>query len=214
MRSNQNLTFYNESTYQGLPIQIEHGQVVKDYLDSTFECFQKAIDQYGRVCMMRFDLHVPEDYAAVALRDNHLMSKFLQSLKSQIQWSQNGSKKEGNRVHDTNVRYLWCRETSSTGRIHYHVVLLLNHDAYAFIGGFDLGKDNMYRRIHDAWASALGMYPPDILGLVHIPENPVYQIRRDNAASFNSAFHRASYLCKVESKEYGQGFHSFGSSRI
>ena len=214
MKINQNLTFYDETTYQGLPIQIEHGQIVKDYLDRTFGCFQKATDQYKRVCMMRFDLHVPENYYSSALLSNNLISKFLASLKSKIQHSQARSRKEGHRVHGTEVRFFWCRESSSFGRIHYHVVLLLNHDAYAFMGDFDLKSGNMYSRIHEAWASALGMYIMDILGLVHIPENPVYQIRRDDAASFNSAFHRASYLCKVESKEYGQGFHSFGSSRI
>ena len=214
MRINQNLTFHDESTYQGLPIQTEHGHVAKEYLNRAFGCFQKATDQYKRVCMMRFDLHVPEGYYSTALESNALISKFFASLKSKIQHSQARSRSEGHRVHGTEVRYFWCREISSFGGVHYHVALLLNHDAYAFMGDFELQSSNMYSRIHGAWASALSMYIMDIRGLVHIPEHSVYQIRSDDVASFSNAFYRASYLCKMNTKEYGQGFHTFGSSRI
>ncbi|MNO10016.1 hypothetical protein D3C81_2336060 [compost metagenome] len=50
-------------------------------------------------------------------------------------------------------------------------------------------------------------------GLVHIPENHGYYITRDNEQSQAEFFHRASYLCKVATKEFGGRQHSFGASR-
>ena len=211
---NTNHHIYTEPTYEGYEIQLKHGLVIREYLDKTFKIFQKALDQYGRVCMLRFDLHVPDSCDQLTKNSNKLMSKFIASLKAKIKYSQAQSKKEGNRVHNTEVRFLWCREFSSFGGVHYHVVLLLNHDAYRSIGKFELESDNMYSRIHEAWGSALGMYPEALLGLIHIPLNPTYCIWRNDSKSFQDAFYRASYLCKMETKDYEQGIHSFGGSRI
>ncbi len=211
---NINHHIYTLPTYEGYEIQLGHGLVIREYLDKIFKIFQKALDQYGRVCMLRFDLHVPDSCDQVTKNSNKLMSKFIASLKAKIKHSQAQSKKEGNRVHCTEVRFLWCREVSSFGGVHYHVVLLLNHDAYRSIGNFDLESNNMYSRIHEAWGSALGIYPEDILGLIHIPLNPTYCVFRSDSKSFQDAFYRASYLCKMETKDYEQGIHSFGGSRI
>ena len=211
---NTNHHLHGEPTYEGYEIQLEHGLVVREYLDRTFRNIQRALDEHGRVCMIRVDLHVPNNCHPIAKNGNQLMSKFIASLRAKIKHSQNQSIKEGNRVHSTEVRFLWCREVSSTGGVHYHVVLLLNHDAYRSIGKFDLESDNMYSRIHEAWGSALGMHPADLLGLIHIPINPTYCIFRNDFQSFQDAFYRASYLCKMETKDYEQGIHSFGGSRI
>ena len=70
-------------------------------------------------------------------------AKFFASLKQKIIYSQLRSKQLGNRVHETNLRYLWCRESSSFGRTHYHVAILLNHNAYAFVGKFNLENDSL-----------------------------------------------------------------------
>lgn len=197
----------------GLSIQFEDA-TNSHYLDRTFECLERSMFAYRRLCMMRFDLHVPENCSLIALASNEIISKFFASLKAKISHAQRQSRKNGNRVHDTDLRYVWCRELSSTGNVHFHVALLLNHDAYAHFGKFDLENDNMYSRIHGAWASALSMFSEDTLGLVHIPKNPIYSISAGDHESFESAFYRLSYFCKEESKELNQGFHSFGCSRI
>ncbi len=211
---NSNLHIHQEPTYEGYQIQLEHGLVVKEYLDRVFGSMQRALDQYSRVCMIRFDLHVPTNCSNLALRSNVLMSRFIASLRAKIIHSQNQSRRDGNRVHSTEVRFMWAREVSNLDRVHYHVAILLNHDAYRSIGKFDLQHDNMYARIHEAWGSALMLYPADLQGLIHIPINSTYMIHREDASSFQEAFYRASYLCKMETKDYGLGLHTFGCSRI
>lgn len=212
--SNTNLHIHNEATYQGLNIQTQHGLVVKNYLDRAYECFNKSLDQYGRVCMMRFDLHVPENCASSALTDNNLINRFISSLKAKIDHSQSQSRKQGHRVHETNVRFLWCREVSDTNRVHFHIALFLNNNAYAFVGKFKLENSNMYSRIYQAWGSALSTAPEDIQGLIHFPENHTYLISRDDEQSFQDAFYRTSYMCKMNSKEFNNHHHSFGFSRV
>lgn len=211
---NTNQHLFDESTYQGYEIQTSHGPLIEEHLSKTLNCFQKALKYYTRVCMMRFDLHVPDNYYVDALSDNNLISKFIASLRSQILSAQNKSRKQGHRVHDTDLRYTWCREVSTTGRVHYHVSIFLNYDAYAYFGEFNLANDNMYTRLHKAWASALGYFVDDTVGLIHIPDNGIYLIHRDDVDSISAAFFRASYACKMHSKEFGNGFHTFGSSRI
>lgn len=211
---NTNNRLHYDPFYQDHEVQINHGPLIKENLSRTLNCFNKALEKYPRVCAMRFDLHIPDNYFSAVLNDNDLVNKFFSSLRSQIQCSQHRSRKLGNRVHETDVRYTWVREVSSTGRVHYHLTLLLNHDAYAHIGDFNLESNNMYSRIHKAWARALGVLMDDLVGLIHIPQNPTYLIRRDDPQSFDEAFFRSSYLCKMATKEFGQGFHTFGCSRI
>ena len=71
----------------------------------------------------------------------------------------------------------------------------------------------MYTRIHEAWGSALCTHPEDIQGLIHIPDNPNYEIIRGNDDSLREAFYRISYLCKLDSKDFGNRHHCFGFSR-
>lgn len=211
---NKNPYLHNEHSRQGFHVQSKHGALINGYLNRVHECFTRSLDDYGRICMIRFDLHVPEACTPEALVDNRLMHRFFSSLKAKIAYSQDQSKRLGNRVHHTELRYIWCRELSTQGRVHFHVALLLNAAAYSFIGKFNLSSNNMYSRIHQAWGSALHVFPDDIQGLVHIPENPYYEIIRGNDASFSEAFYRVSYLCKEKSKEFGNHYHCFGCSRI
>ena len=121
-------------------------------------------------------------------------------------------------AHDTVVRYVWAREVGKGhrgqhGRPHYHMAVLLNYDAYCALGRFSPGRDNMFNRLQDAWASALGLPLDAVVGLVEIPANPYYCIHRDDSESIAQFFHRASYLCKAATKEFGNGGHGFGASR-
>lgn len=71
----------------------------------------------------------------------------------------------------------------------------------------------MFNRLHEAWASALGLPVSAVSGLVHVPDNAYYFLRRDDQASIAAFFFRASYMCKAATKVYGNGGHGFGSSR-
>ena len=210
---NPNQGLFNEPTFNGIRIQSDKGLLIEDYLRRTYLCLAKSIEQYRSVFMLRFDLHLPSSYPDHLTVDNSLMDKFFASFKAKIRHSQHTKRVNGIRVHDTDVRYIWCRERSTQGRIHYHVAILLNHDAYAHIGQFSLENDNMFARLHEAWASALGIYVNDVAGLIHIPDNPTYCIHRNDIASFENAFYRVSYFCKIDSKDFNSGHHSFGSSR-
>ena len=211
---NSNQEIFNESVFNGMKIQNDKGWLIADYLRKAHLCLMKSLDQYRRVFMLRFDLHLPNDYPDHLTTDNTLMDKFFASLKAKIRNSQDKKRRDGFRVHDTNLRYIWCRERSNQGRVHYHVAILLNQDAYAHIGEFSLDKENMFTRLHESWASALGIYVNTIVGLIHIPHNPTYCIHRDDITSVEEAFYRISYFCKIDSKDFNSGHHSFGSSRI
>ncbi len=81
-------------------------------------------------------------------------------------------------------------------------------------GALSLGMTTCTTRLVFAWASALMMTEHEAVGLVHIPNNPVCELHRDDQASINAFFQRASYLCKADTKQYGNGRHGFGSSRL
>ena len=71
----------------------------------------------------------------------------------------------------------------------------------------------LYNRIVKAWCSALNLNSLDLVrGLVHIPDNAVYEVRRENQQSIDSFFYRASYLAKTATK-IQDGRHRVGGSR-
>lgn len=92
-------------------------------------------------------------------------------------------------------------------------MLFMNHDAFFTLGAYELGRENLYNKIVEAWASALGVDLTEAVGLVNIPNNATYKILLKDSDSIARAFARASYLAKVETKRYGIGLSSFGSSR-
>jgi hypothetical protein len=92
-------------------------------------------------------------------------------------------------------------------------MFLLNRDAYRSLGDYLSGNSNLMHRIVEAWASALGIEAFAARGLVYIPDNAVYHVDADNPDSIADCFRRASYLCKVRSKDFHDGSHSFGNSR-
>lgn len=211
---NTNQKIHHGDHFHGSPVINQQGYLIANHLHRIYACLCGSLELNSRICLMRFDLFVPEHASAGLLCSNTLISKFFGSLRAKITHAQHLSRNEGSRVHDADLRYIWCREVSSNGRVHYHVALILNHAAYAFIGRFNLDSRNMYARIHEAWATALSMYVKDVVGYVHIPLNPTYRITRGDVLSFNAAFYRVSYFSKLDTKQYQQGFHTFGCSRI
>ena len=96
---------------------------------------------------------------------------------------------------------------------HYHFNLLLNSNAYRSLGWMESDEDNMAKRITAAWCSALGISYDAGVGLVYFPNNAVYYIG-DDPARLAKYVYRASYLCKVNTKHFGNGMHAFGHSRV
>ena len=103
------------------------------------------------------------------------------------------------------------------GRPHYHLVFLLNHDAYHRPGRLQSTRRNLVARLQEAWASALRLSVDQVGGLVNITDDATYRIYRDvpdgKMDELPELFLRSSYLCKGATKSYGDNHHGFGSSR-
>lgn len=211
---NSNHTLIFEKQYAGLPIQADKGPFVSEHLHALHLTMQRAMSQYREVFAFRFDLrfssgHISKDTAY----ENEPIDRFVESFKAKIRHNRQMALRQSIYAHGTVVRYVWTREVGFEGRPHYHMVIFLNKDAYCAIGTYELGRNNMYNRLYESWASALGLPVGDVVGLVHIPDNACYFLNREDQASCAAFFFRASYLCKAATKTYGHGGHGFGASR-
>ncbi|HCL4227658.1 TPA: inovirus-type Gp2 protein, partial [Pseudomonas aeruginosa] len=78
-------------------------------------------------------------------------------------------------------------------------------------------RANMISRMEESWASALGLSLGQMSGLLNIPKNAEYRVdryvHRGEEDELPALFHRASYLCKVATKSYGDRQRGFDTSR-
>ena len=163
---NPNLTIHNEDNYLGFPIQVDKGPFILEYLQGLHVTMTRAIGQYSRVFAFRFDLHFPSSMSLYNVaNDNAVIDRFIESFKAKIRHDRYMASRVNKSAHDTVVRYVWTREAGGRlGRPHYHFAIFLNYDAYCAIGTFELGRENMFNRILEAWAGSLGLQAQDALG--------------------------------------------------
>lgn len=211
---NRNHTLHFLGTYRSLPIINNRCPMVAEYLETLYRVIQQAQADYSRVCAFRFDLRFPRNMNADTDNiSNEAITRFIESIKAKIRHNRECAKQQNAYAHNTKVRYVWARETGDDKRVHYHAVILVNHDVFFTLGRFGSEAPNMANRIREAWASALSLPLDSTTGLVHFPDNAVYRIDRNHPQDLAAFFHRASYLCKAETKHFGNGQHGFGSSR-
>ena len=211
---NTNQSLYTEVIYKGLPVMQSHGPLVEQYLGSLYAVIEKSFQSYRRVFAFRADLRFPEHWMLnQKLVANDAISRFIESFKAKIRHNRQCARQSNPYAHDTVVRYAWAREVGQQGWPHYHVVFLLNGEAFRALGKFEFGRDNIFNRLQEAWASALNISEEIATGLVHIPDNPMYRMRADDPQGISDFFYRASYLCKAQTKSFGSGQHGFGTSR-
>jgi hypothetical protein len=215
--ANPNLHLHYGETFEGFPIQKEKGPYFRDYLADLKHTIEQALAEYPRVLAFRVDLRLPQgaelpDYVYT----NQVISRFFESFTKKIQYHQERVADRGY-SRGCKVRYVWSREIGQGGRQHYHLLILLNRDAYYTIGRLGSVRVNMISRIQQSWAGALGLPADQVRGLVHIPKDAEYridrEIRRDGSDELPALFHRASYLCKSATKSYGDRQRGFGTSR-
>lgn len=211
---NNNLTLHYQPHYQDLQVQTDRGPLIAEYLERLTQVIGLAQQQYGRVFAFRIDLRFPVGYSFPIIDNNEVLERFFASLKAKIRYNRDQALADNRYAHDTVVRYVWCREIGQHGIPHYHMAILLNNDAFCTLGRFEMDRENLFNRLHSAWASALGLSVENVVGLVEFPKNSFYLLRRDDPESIADFFYRASYLCKADTKYYGNGVHGFGSSRI
>lgn len=187
------------------------GPLIERYLDRIKQVLDNFLTIHPRVLAIRVDLRFPAGY--VSGNENYI-TRFIESFKSKINAAQDRSRREGRTVHPTKVGYIWVKEYGGSGNFHYHLVLLLNADAFYQLGRFDIDKNNLYSRMVEAWASSLGVHP--LIGKtgLHIPDNSVYRLRGENITkTYEELFFRLSYFAKYESKGPLVG-RKFGASQL
>lgn len=211
---NPNHSLFWGTKYAGLPIQ-DKGPFISEYLERLYITMNRALNQYREVFAFRFDLRLPANhFPNNSAYENENIDRFIESFKAKIKHNRQMAKRENPYAHSSVVRYVWAKEVGQQGRPHYHLAILLNKDAFCAVGAYQPGRDNMFNRLLEAWASALGLPVGAVYGLVEIPDNAYYFLRRGDRASIAEFFSRASYLCKANTKAFGNGGHGFGSSRM
>lgn len=225
---NTNLKLYYEPVWRGLPVLARPNQALaENYLESIKSTLDRALEQHPRTCVIHFTARLPYGWQDPS---GGLADRFIASLRAQIEADLNRKRRQGKRVHDCRVRQVWCREFGDGGQPHYHVAVMVNRDAYCTLGKFGtqpepdypwwLGEEqavpNMAERILRAWSRALHLTLEQGRGLVHFPRNAVHLVsgRQDlNIEEFHAVFRRLSYLAKVNTKIYEDGYRNFGASR-
>jgi hypothetical protein len=189
------------------------------YAERTRQVFDAATEQYPRLAVFRADLRFPVD--GTGRRDERVISRFIDSLKTHMTSLFNTKRQAGITCdHPTSLRFIWCREYGlQSGNRHYHVVLLLNKDAFHRLGSFhppECGKlPSLANLIQKAWCSALSLPWPQYASRVRFPDGQPVWIERnsqDYLTQYSRAYEWALYLSKEASKQYGDG-RSFGCSQ-
>lgn len=179
-------------------------------LDVIEAQFRYMTSRHGKVFFVMFGLNYPAGSCSNYPDNNELLSRFLEALKLHC------SRKS------LDPHYLWVREKSTTGQIHYHCILLLDGNKI----------QNAYGILEKAtalWTMSLGV--EDGRGLVHsnfssnhsaesfyyTPYRGVKIVRADPQFEevYGRCFQVASYLAKRYSKGEAPPYvNEFGCSRI
>lgn len=192
-------------------------------LNSLLEMVYDTLEQYNRILAIRTDTrfalsHVPgEPDLPICFQreDAQAITRFFESLKSQLRADHNRSKRPGN---PTFPSYRWCRERDTSEHPHYHLMLLFNADVYGYLGNYqELNAKNMATRIQKAWCSAIGLAHEDYSTLAEFPPNAVYRFSRIDVLDRNSVYWRflirLAYLAKTKTKDVYNGYRNFGTSQ-
>lgn len=211
---NTNLRLTYESFYNGLRVYNYKGPLAINYLESIEQVLAKAMDDYARVLVVRFDLRFPitAEYAS----ESNSITRFFEALKYQFATDSKRRLNSYNRAHPCTVRYVWCLEQEGSYKPHYHVALVLNENYFGKLGKYSGSETSLACFIKKAWASALKLSVSELAGGVRFADNADYHILRSEgrgSVPYQDAFYRLSYLAKFKSKHYGDGKKSFNCSR-
>lgn len=200
-----------------------HGEINNYYLSKIRGVLDKALYQHSAVAVFRFDLRLPiyvdsDMPESFANTGPEVISRFIDKIKERLWGDLENRRKEGKQVYPHRFRYAWVREYNQEGKPHYHVMIFLNKQNYAYFGDYDSDNKNLATRIQSAWCSALGVDYDTNRTLVHFPKNPCDHINI-NASEYdldcmiNKVMYRASYLAKQATKVYSSHYRSFGCSQ-
>lgn len=136
-----------------------------------------AMRDYRRLLVVRLELRFPKAMPAGEIPNNKVMGRFIKSLRSKVKCQRARVGRDGKRAHPTDVRLVWVREYGPVSkRPHYHLMIVVNRDAYRGIGDINSDDDNLARCIQGAWASALNLNAEVYRGLVSFSRGGQYNI--------------------------------------
>lgn len=209
--------------------QSRYGELNQAYVQGITRTIDRALKQYPRLLAIRFDLRFPDeeerpDCPTQCYTGSEVITRFINSVKAQIKADIKRKRKAGKKTLTCDVRFVWVREFNQEGsKKHYHVLLLLNKDAYAWPGKIKQDPDNAFNQnvfnmVVQAWIRAIKRdYAENkYKGLIHIPPSGFYQLNRNNRYfedTYENLTSRAMYLAKEYSKNNLDGQRNFGCSQ-
>lgn len=219
---NKNLHYYYESHYRGLAVQTSRGPLVEEWLEAIDDFFYVQRERHSRILVLRFDLRFPRTFDCSY--PNVVQASYFQNFRRFLKKSLDQLPLD--RTHG--FKYVAAREyDKDEKRPHYHVIATFNGNAIRATGNWDLSCDNMYRRIHEAWANAIGIELYASQGLVHFcnPTNAFVNhkietsggsimLDRNDSDNYESIFYACSYLAKSATKNFYDGCQPFLHSRL
>lgn len=193
-------------------------------LTSLLNMVYDKLEQHYRIFGIRTDLRFAQSHVAgepdlplcFQREDPQAITRFFESLKSQLRADHHRSGRPGN---PTLPSYGWCRERDSSVYPHYHLALLFNADVYGYLGNYmDPDADNMATRIQKAWCSAIDLNYDEYAALAEFPPNPIYRVSRFDALERTKIYWdfliRLAYLAKTRTKDIHDGYRNFGTSQL
>ena len=208
---NPNEKRYLNASYKTLPVIDYRGPLVEGYLEKTYRTIESALADYPRVFATRFDLMLPSGSEGWP---SSVISRFIDNFKYELTSS---LKQQGIAREKCVPRFVWAKERDTSHNNHYHILLILNKDAFFTSGRIGSENTNLVSRIQHSWSKALGLEFSAGYPLVHFPQKRDYRVNR-NSPSFLSElaalFYRASYLSKEDTKMYQDGTRHFGCSHL
>ncbi|MBN2866783.1 MAG: inovirus Gp2 family protein [Thiotrichales bacterium] len=219
-QDNSNLKLFWDTVYMGYSLMSWVVPFIEQYIEVMFKVIVQHAFSNNRTLAVRFELCYPSDYQGEV--SNRHITQFFKGVKYRIKKNYAQSKAE--RKHETEVNYFWVKEQDGGDYPHYHVLLLLNYDAYRGLGKYD-SRESLFGFLRHAWAGALGISFEETAGGVvsaakykGIEESrPIHVLKQGEPGfigSLGDLIFRASYMCKAVTKVYKGRERSFGSSLI
>lgn len=200
-----------------------YGPLKVHYMNRIRETLNKSLREHCRTMVLRVDLRLPD--SSPYNTDSTLITRFMESLKSQKNADQIKKISNNKRYHPCRIRYIWVREFNENGKKHYHLALLFNKDTFAYPGRYKPNKEGIYHHnlalmIMEAWIRALKLNQEENhqkhYKLVEFPENCYDHLDMNNLTYLNDyqfVIDRLDYLAKEHTKDSSDKQRNFGCSQ-
>lgn len=162
-----NLKLVHGNEWRGLPLLDNQAPFGERYLEINLSVMKQAINRHRRTFVTLFILRFPHGYA---IPPNGCISRFMRSLRAQIDADLKARHKETGRHLSCDLNFLWAREKADSENCHFHVAIFLNQDTYHRTGNYSPPTrshcefctspirdraTNLSQRISRAWSAAI-----------------------------------------------------------